>query len=510
MANGTSGGSPTLQTNLTFIATTLYTNLTSIATSLYTNLTSIALARQTNLTSVAQTLYTNLTSVAPALYTNLTSVAPTLHTNLTSVVTTLHSNLTSIAATRLSGMDVELLYTFVFSVIIPAAVIVGGAVNICASCVVVAVVSGERVLRERARFVLLAGALVGDMVFTVPAIVTYGMAKLELLMPSVAVSISVMIIRTALFVGVLCIAAMSMELYIAVCLPLRHARLCNLRSAYGCLATTLALGAAPALARLALEILSSASQGTALLLSTVFSNSIQGGGGAASGPGSSVAANGSLQAATGAPALLSSAAQMASIELALNMLRQVPAVLVLVLAYLCVIGSYVLVSKECRRVSQRGRTRNTIGGFQQKSKNRNLGSLEAPLPGDKGAGGKQGAPLESQDAPEDSKNPNRARNTIGIHAVQLTLYLSALYYPYMHGIIDGTVAVQEWRLRYRALVFLLCFVLPRALSPVVHGVRCRELRRGWRKRIGVAGAGGGLGGRGVGGGGGGEGGKQGD
>ncbi|CAM9644196.1 unnamed protein product, partial [Lampetra planeri] len=168
------------------------------------------------------------------------------------------------------------------------------------------------------------------------------------------------------------IAAMSMELYIAVCLPLRHARLCNLRSAYGCLATTLALGAAPALTRLALEILSSASQGSTLLLSTVFSNSIQGGGSAASGPGSSVAANSSLQAATGAPG-------------------------------------------------------------------------------------------------EDSKNPNRARNTIGIHAVQLTLYLSALYYPYMHGIIDGTVAVQEWRLRYRALVFLFCFVLPRALSPVVHG-----------------------------------------
>ncbi|CAM9644265.1 unnamed protein product [Lampetra planeri] len=192
MANGTSGGSPTLQTNRTSIATTLYTNLTSIAPDL-----------QTNLTSVAQTLYTNLTSVAPALYTNLTSVAPTLYTNLTSIVTTLHSNLTSVAATGPSGVDVELLYTFVFSIIIPAAVILGGAVNICASCVVVAVVSGERVLRERARFVLLVGALVGDVVFTVPAIVTYGMAKLQLLMPSVAVSISVMIIRTALFVGVL-------------------------------------------------------------------------------------------------------------------------------------------------------------------------------------------------------------------------------------------------------------------------------------------------------------------
>ncbi|XP_076869798.1 odorant receptor 131-2-like [Brachyhypopomus gauderio] len=89
--------------------------------------------------------------------------------------------------------------------------------------------------------------------------------------------------------------------------------------------------------------------------------------------------------------------------------------------------------------------------------------------------------LAARAAAADPTSVSRARNTVLLHGAQLLLCLLAFVVPSIQALLIQLFPQHSLEIRY--INFLLVYIIPRFLSPMIYGVRDEKFRRYWLRDI---------------------------
>ncbi|XP_026202986.1 odorant receptor 131-2-like [Anabas testudineus] len=89
--------------------------------------------------------------------------------------------------------------------------------------------------------------------------------------------------------------------------------------------------------------------------------------------------------------------------------------------------------------------------------------------------------LTAQAASTSLASVNRARNTVLLHGVQLMLCMLAFVVPSLQAALISIFPNLGLEIRY--IFFLLVYIIPRFLSPVIYGFRDKQFRKYWTRYL---------------------------
>ncbi|XP_062314977.1 odorant receptor 131-2-like [Osmerus eperlanus] len=89
--------------------------------------------------------------------------------------------------------------------------------------------------------------------------------------------------------------------------------------------------------------------------------------------------------------------------------------------------------------------------------------------------------LAARAASSDLVSVKKARNTVALHGVQLLLCMLAFVVPSMQAQLIALFPLYSLEIRY--VNFLLVYIIPRFLSPMIYGFRDEKFRKYWARHL---------------------------
>eukprot|EP00062_Callorhinchus_milii_P006936 gi/632948265/ref/XP_007889495.1/ PREDICTED: olfactory receptor 52A5-like [Callorhinchus milii] len=249
--------------------------------------------------------------------------------------------------------------------------------------------------RESSRYILFTYMLLNDAVELVVSVLLFLLSKLHIPIPLGVCSLFVTVSGSAYLSTPVILAAMALERYIAICVPLRHAEICTVRRSAGAIGIICALGLLPHLVEL-------------VALSTTHSPRFF-----------------SRLAVCSKEALITNRF--------LNLFRMTVFAVDFSVVTLTILYTYVKIILEARKASG------------------------------------------------DQSSISRARKTILLHGIQLSFCMTSFTHPITENLVrDQGFLLRSWVIYANFFLFIL---LPKALSPVIYGLRDEAFRKKMKKHF---------------------------